>query len=262
MNENHPFAEYRRSEEWWKELNAPGISLAEARALEIPHGPLRQVKYEWSRRGMAVDDLEIHEYILTWTDGGASFRYRNSQGSLQRTVTEKQYRVREDMADEVLAIVERENLVAWSKMKVDPDRQDSRFQPVDTTWSSSLSLAFRKPEEEGEMTVEISMEAAKQEGGRDVISALTDLLRGCVRDDALLSEKTERSKENPSPMMGFFIQPNAAPASSSLTCPVCGAPEKPGKFCPECGAPKLWICPLCGTENKRRFCTECGQKRP
>ncbi|MCR4905912.1 MAG: hypothetical protein K6A33_07510, partial [Clostridiales bacterium] len=79
MNENHPFAECRRSEVWWKELNAPGISLAEARAFEIPHGPLRQVKYKWSRRGMAVDDLEIHEYILTWTDGGASFRYRNSQ---------------------------------------------------------------------------------------------------------------------------------------------------------------------------------------
>ena len=261
MNDDN-LKSFRSFDDLLKELRAPGISLAEARALEIPHGPLRQVKYKWSRRGMAVDDLEIHEYILTWTDGGASFRYRNSQGSLQRTVTEKQYRVREDTADEVLAIVERENLIAWSKMKVDPDRQDSRFQPVDTTWSSSLSLAFRKPEEEGEMTVGISTEAAKQEGGGDVISALADLLRGFVRDEALLSEKTERSEENPSPMMGFFIQPNAAPASSSLTCPVCGAPEKPGKFCPECGAPKLWFCPLCGTENKRRFCTECGQKRP
>ncbi len=216
-----------------KELRAPGISLAEARALEIPHGPLRQVKYKWSRRGMAVDDLEIHEYILTWTDGGASFRYRNSQGSLQRTVTEKQYRVREDTADEVLAIVERENLIAWSKMKVDPDRQDSRFQPVDTTWSSSLSLAFRKPEEEGEMTVGISTEAAKQEGGGDVISALTDLLRGCVRDEALLSEKKEQRDATPF-IMGF-AKSDTAPASGTWTCPECGNRGNSGNYCPECG---------------------------
>ncbi|MBR4896090.1 MAG: zinc ribbon domain-containing protein [Clostridia bacterium] len=263
MNMNHPFAGFPSIEEYIKERNAPGISLAEAKTLAIPHGPLCRVEYASSRSGMAINDFDEDRYILSRTDAGAALIHRKTVGSMQRTITEKQYRVGEESASEIRALVERENLIAWSKMKVDPDHPDARFQPVDTTWSSSLKLTFETPDGEGEMTAAISMEAAKQQGDRDVISALIDLLRGCIRDDALLSEKTERSEGSPN-AMGFlrFPEPNDAPASKGLMCPVCGSPERPGNFCPECGAPKKWICPACGTENKRRFCTECGQKRP
>ena len=180
---------------------------------------------------------------------------------MQQTITEKQYRVLEETADEVLAIVERENLIAWSKMNVDPDHPDARFQPLDMTSSSSLKLTFRTPDGEGEITAAISTEAAKQEGGGDVISALADLLRGCVRDEALLSEKTEQRDATPF-IMGF-AKSDTAPASGTWTCPGCGRTGNFSDFCPDCGAPRTWTCPECGNRgNSGNYCPECGRKRP
>ncbi len=58
--------------------------------------------------------------------------------------------------------------------------------------------------------------------------------------------------------------PNAGAAVLGWTCQ-CGHTDNRGKFCTECGAPKPpeagWTC-SCGTVNQGKFCTECGSKRP
>ena len=56
MNTNRPFAGFPSIEEYIKERNAPGISLAEAKTLAIPHDPLCRVEYASSRSGMAIND--------------------------------------------------------------------------------------------------------------------------------------------------------------------------------------------------------------
>ena len=64
--------------------------------------------------------------------------------------------------------------------------------------------------------------------------------------------------------------PAAAPAAAqgSWTCPVCGSGNS-GKFCSNCGqarpeAPKASFCTECGTkfdpENPPKFCPNCGTK--
>jgi len=58
--------------------------------------------------------------------------------------------------------------------------------------------------------------------------------------------------------------PNGGAAVLGWTCQ-CGRTDNRGKFCTECGAPKPseagWTCG-CGTVNQGKFCTECGSKRP
>ena len=45
----------------------------------------------------------------------------------------------------------------------------------------------------------------------------------------------------------------------------CGQTDNRGKFCVECGTPRPsdagWVCG-CGTVNQGKFCTECGAKKP
>lgn len=57
--------------------------------------------------------------------------------------------------------------------------------------------------------------------------------------------------------------PAAAPVLG-WTCS-CGKTDNRGKFCEECGAPKPdnagWTC-SCGHVNKGKFCQECGKKKP
>jgi len=53
-------------------------------------------------------------------------------------------------------------------------------------------------------------------------------------------------------------------ATPGWTCK-CGRTDNRGKFCMECGSPRPsdagWTC-SCGTVNQGKFCTECGAKRP
>ncbi len=60
---------------------------------------------------------------------------------------------------------------------------------------------------------------------------------------------------------------NAAPAAAPVlgwTCS-CGKTDNRGKFCAECGSPKPseagWTC-SCGHVNQGKFCQECGTKKP
>ena len=67
--------------------------------------------------------------------------------------------------------------------------------------------------------------------------------------------------------MGFTpMQPasQAGVAAAGWTCS-CGKTDNKGKFCGECGAKKPadagWTC-SCGTVNQGKFCMECGAKKP
>lgn len=66
--------------------------------------------------------------------------------------------------------------------------------------------------------------------------------------------------------MGFtpMKAKGAGQESAGWTCS-CGKTDNRGRFCEECGAPKPaaagWTC-KCGTVNQGKFCTECGAKRP
>ena len=60
---------------------------------------------------------------------------------------------------------------------------------------------------------------------------------------------------------------NSGAAGGSVpgwTCK-CGHTDNRGKFCAECGSPKPagtgWTC-VCGTVNQGKFCTNCGSKKP
>ena len=55
------------------------------------------------------------------------------------------------------------------------------------------------------------------------------------------------------------------PEAEKWTCKNCGTENK-GRFCTECGTPKpvddtTWICPACKTENHGKFCAGCGMPK-
>ncbi len=65
------------------------------------------------------------------------------------------------------------------------------------------------------------------------------------------------------PQMQPQMQPQSAPVLG-WTCS-CGKTDNRGKFCAECGSPKPaaagWTC-SCGHVNQGKFCQECGKKKP
>ncbi len=64
--------------------------------------------------------------------------------------------------------------------------------------------------------------------------------------------------------MGFVASESPKAPVAGWTCS-CGKTDNKGKFCMECGAKKPaeagWTC-SCGAVNQGKFCTECGAKKP
>ncbi len=62
---------------------------------------------------------------------------------------------------------------------------------------------------------------------------------------------------------GGFIERVKKAEQTTVVCPNCGKPTRPGKFCELCGAPLTKrFCPNCGAEVSlnARFCSNCGAK--
>lgn len=79
--------------------------------------------------------------------------------------------------------------------------------------------------------------------------------------NAMQMQMQNQRSQNAAPAVSSPVQASSA---DSWTCS-CGTVNK-GKFCSECGQPKPapvgeWTC-SCGTINKGKFCSECGQPRP
>lgn len=89
------------------------------------------------------------------------------------------------------------------------------------------------------------------------------MMQGMMNNGGGFMQNGNRQGQQAAPMMQ---QSAAAPAGAVLgwTC-ACGKTDNRGKFCEECGQKKPedagWTC-SCGRVNQGKFCTECGQKKP
>lgn len=89
------------------------------------------------------------------------------------------------------------------------------------------------------------------------------MMQGMMNNGGGFMQNGVQQNQQAAPMMQ---QPAAAPAGAVLgwTC-ACGKSDNRGKFCAECGQKKPddagWTC-SCGKVNQGKFCTECGGKKP
>ena len=108
----------------------------------------------------------------------------------------------------------------------------------------------------GPMMAFAGMNMASQAGGMD---ANTLFAMGAQQNAQAQAAQSAPAMQNSGP-----VAARGGAAVPGWTCS-CGKTDNRGRFCMECGAKKPdaagWTC-SCGTVNQGRFCSECGAKKP
>ena len=258
-NRSDPPTKFKKMTVWMRMMRErPTLTLAEARALKLDHGPLTACGWSHSVSGMMMNSGELETATVEWAaDGTAVLRIEKKEGN---GAEEKSvYRVDQKVSEAIRSLIERENLAAWEYLAYDPSRE---LRVYDCSFSSHLFLRF---DESGSgfkwpVDVKVGTGQADQNGGGKILTEFHDLVYRCKTPENLISEEKTPGKKPD--WFGSNAPVMTPPAGSRWKCAVCGAEGNPGKFCPECGSPRFWVCPECGFEkNEGKFCTECGRKR-
>ncbi len=111
-----------------------------------------------------------------------------------------------------------------------------------------------------------SLNGASGEGGANSMDAMMGMMAmNMMQQNMGGMVNNGQNMQYTQPMQQPQMQPvSAGTAILGWTCS-CGKTDNRGKFCQECGSPKPaaagWTC-SCGHVNQGKFCQECGQKKP
>ena len=223
-------------------------TLKEVREKEEEHGPLISVTMSSSSSGMMMGSYAKSSLELTRGDGEGRLVHMDMK--VYEPVVTSVYSAEDEVFEKMQAIADRENLAAWSFLREDPDK---KMMVYDYSSSAGITLVFDDTSVGGSPveTRSIDYGAVSQQGGDEVWNEISDLLYGCIDPEKLL--KTE---QEPNPYSNPFTSsgPAVPPVSSgTVTTPHEYSVREDG----------TWTCPECGySENKGRFCAECGSRRP
>ena len=265
-------------------------TLEDVKKKNVAHGKLIAVDRHSSSHGMMMFSGVSDKFTLKEGEGGFVIVHEH-KSEMDGTV-ENIYRADEGALQRISEIAERENLYAWGKMRIDPQKDN---RPVVFDYSSSSGITLFTDDRIGN-TFSFNCETAKFYGGGKVISEINEIFNSFLTEDRLISQKQtpvtdarviEMKKmwfpEYKEPKV-FDVNGQAAD-SGKWDCPQCNAQGNEGKFCFNCGQPKPctqneadavkkeaeewvynggdWECPECGQGgNQGKFCLNCGRWRP
>jgi hypothetical protein len=219
------------AQDFLQKMNTPadGLTLEDVKNRHEPHGRLIGCAYFAHSNGMMFNSNTLLDTSLMLVDGEQQIS-STVKAAFQPTI-KTVYRLKQDALAVVQALVEQENLAAWSALKY-----HNMFQCTDYSSSAKISLDFDDRSVGGapRVYVSIDVDAACQHGGGDVITRFRELLDDAVKDAEVISSETG---ENPSGfMMGMgMMGVSAPPPAGSWKCKSCGKEGNTSKFCPECG---------------------------
>ena len=267
-------------------------TLKDVKAMQVTHGKLISADYHSHSQGMMAFSGISDSYTLKEADG--EFVLLHSHKSEMDGTDEKLYRADEEALKRIEQIAEQENLWAWERMCIDPEKDD---RPKVYDYSSSSGITLYTDDRIGGM-FSFNCETAEFYGGGEVVKQIREILFGFVDDEHFISERhlpvtdpnvIEMKKRMFMMPMGTDTQPvKPEPENSGeWKCPECNAAGNTGKFCLNCGTPKpkeeapkapepeqpaqgefvytggRWTCPKCGCdEGEGKFCPGCGSWRP
>ena len=181
---------------------AEGPSLEDVKSNPVLHGKLVGCSYYSSSSGnyfsssggTQFNSNTLLDISVILIDGVLKISYSNKQ-AFQPTNTTV-YQPKQDVLATLQEFIERENLAAWSALKY-----HNPFPCTGYSSSASISLHFDDRSIGGNNHVRevISVDAACQYGGCDVIQQFRNILETAVQDADVLSVTTSES-----PMSGFL----------------------------------------------------------
>ncbi len=219
---------------------AHGPTLEEVKANPTPHGKLVSCSYYASSQGMMYNSNSLLNISAALLDGVQKITCTDKPAYQSTTLTV--YLPKQDVLAAVQALAERENLAAWSALEY-----HNPFQCTDYSSSASISLTFddRSVGGSGSTYIHISIDAACQHGGGDVVQEFRNILETAMLDAEVLSRQvTEASTFGLGLLTAADLQAAAAGSfpntihPGAWKCPKCGCASNTGKFCTECGHPK------------------------
>lgn len=196
-------------------------SLEEVKSKHVPHGKLVGCSYYASSSGMQYNSNTLLNISVVLTDGVQKISYVNKPAFQSTTATV--YQPKQDILETLQALVERENLAAWSALEY-----HNPFQCTDYSSSASITLTFDDTSVGGvsRTSVSINVDAACQHSGGDVIQEFRDILETIMQDAEVLSQEVTEAPVYGLGMMGMM---------AAWKCPNCGCDTNTGKYCTECG---------------------------
>lgn len=235
-----------KREVWPEDGHYP--TLKEVREKKEDHGPLISVTMSSSSSGMMMGSYAKSSLELTRGDGEGRLIHMDMR--VYEPVITSIYSAEDEVFEKMQALADRENLAAWSFLREDPDK---KMVVYDYSSSAGITLVFDDSSVGGSPreTRSIDYEAVAQQGGAEVWKEISDLLYGCIDPEKLL--KTEQEPNPYRNPIGSFGPAVPSVSSGTVTAPFTYSVREDG----------TWTCPSCGyTENKGRFCAECGSRQP
>lgn len=221
-----------------------GIDILDAPRVPDDHGPLVSFLWSSSRSGMMMYSGENWDRELIWnTDGTVTLTDRYKREAESDTV--RTYRPDPAEAEKVRETVT-DDVIAWSSYRYDYEKETMFATDIST--SDGFTLRFAPAEAGGrESYCDIDIEAADQNGKREEIRRIKDLILGLIREEYLTGEETEElrlpngmtKKEYLDSFSTRTVYPSGVQNDENeWTCPECGQVNS-GKFCSSCGSPRV-----------------------